>query len=324
MIEKSQEVLGTPDAEAPLTRLAFAKPAAGRVPNPTGADGLPSLLAGRYRIERVLGVGGMGVVYRARDLLHEQFGETSSHVALKVLGETLSRSTDAHLLLYSEFALTRCLRHERVIRAFSFEVDAGCQIAFFTMELMKGMTLDRLLVERPSGLPWCELQPIALELLDALRYTHQQGVLHGDVKPGNVMVGEEGLRLFDFGLGQAAAQVSAGLPGLSLSRFNAWTPAYAAPELLDGAPLSASADLYAVACLLYELAQGLRPFQGVLTQCSSERLPAPRQLPRYCWPALRAALAVDPHQRTMTVAELREVMRRGPSRMRLWFNSHAN
>ncbi len=60
--------------------------------------------------------------------------------------------------------------------------------------------------------------------------THQQGVLHGDVKPGNVMVGEEGLRLFDFGLGQAAAQVSAGLPGLSRSRFNAWTPAYAAPE----------------------------------------------------------------------------------------------
>lgn len=153
---------------------------------------VPALLAGRYRIERVLGAGGMGVVYRARDLLHEQFGEPCSSVALKMLGEAFSQSEDAHVLLYSEFALTRCLRHEGVIRVYSFEVDTGCQLAFYTMELMSGATLDRLLLEYPAGLPWGELQPIAVGLLDALGYSHQQGVLHGDVKPGNVMVGGEG------------------------------------------------------------------------------------------------------------------------------------
>lgn len=270
-------------------------------------DGTPALLAGRYLIERVLGAGGMGVVYRARDLLHEQFGESRSSVAIKVLGEAIRESADAHVLLYSEFALTRSLRHEHVVRVFSFEVDAPCQIAFFAMELLQGMTLDRLLLDRPGGLPWRELQGIAVQLLDALRHCHQQGVLHGDVKPGNVMVGEGGLRLFDFGLGQA----SAGLPGLSRSRFNAWTPAYAAPELLAGGTLSASADLYAVACVLYELAHGRRQ--------PGEPPPRPRQLPRHCWPALRTALAVDPERRTITLDELHEVLgdtRQGLSR---WF-----
>jgi serine/threonine-protein kinase Stk1 len=274
-------------------------------------DGTPELLAGRYLIERVLGAGGMGVVYRARDLLHEQFGEPRSRVAIKVLGEAIRESADAHVLLYSEFALTRSLRHEQVVRVFSFEVDAPCQIAFFTMELLQGMTLDRLLLECPGGLPWRELQSIAVQLLDALRHSHQHGVLHGDVKPGNIMVGDGGLRLFDFGLGQACGQASTGSPGLSRSRFNAWTPAYAAPELLAGGALSASADLYAAACVLYELAHGRRQ--------PAERPPRPRQLPRRCWPALRTALAVDPERRAITLDELHEVL--GDTRQGLgrWF-----
>ncbi|NWE37431.1 protein kinase domain-containing protein, partial [Pseudomonas gingeri] len=117
------------------------------------------------------------------------FGESRSSVAIKVLGEAIRESADAHVLLYSEFALTRSLRHEQVVRVFSFEVDTSCQLAFFTMELLQGLTLDRLLLECPGGLPWRELQGIAVQLLDGLRHSHQQGVLHGDVKPGNVMVG---------------------------------------------------------------------------------------------------------------------------------------
>ncbi|OIN51757.1 serine/threonine protein kinase [Pseudomonas azotoformans] len=276
------------------------------------AAGPPNLLAGRYQLERVLGSGGMGVVYRARDLLHEAFGEPDARVALKLLGETLCASTDAHVLLYSEFALTRSLRHEHVVRAFSFEVDTAHQLAFFTMEVMPGLTLDRLLPECPQGLAWPALQPIALQLLDALAYTHRQGVLHGDVKPANIMVGEQGVRLFDFGLGHAEAQARAGLPGLSRSRLNAWTPAYAAPELMAGGLLSARADLYGVASVLYELAEGRRPGE----RQQHQPLPRPRQLPRHCWPAVCSALAMDPEQRTVSVAELREVL---GYRRRLWF-----
>ncbi|MBW1250460.1 serine/threonine protein kinase [Pseudomonas tolaasii] len=266
-----------------------------------------NLLAGRYQLERELGRGGMGVVYRARDLLHEQFGEPSSNVALKMLGESMSECTDAHVLLYSEFSLTRSLHHEGVVRAFSFEVDTPRQIAFFTMELMHGITLDRLLQECPAGLPWRELQPAAVQLLDALDYTHGQRVLHGDIKPSNVMMGEQGVRLFDFGLGS----VQTGLPSLNRSRFNAWTPTYAAPELLEGGELTVAADLYGAARVVYEMACAKRLE-------SHQTLPntaCPRQLPSGCWPALRSALAADPERRTITVAELAEAM---GCRRRFW------
>lgn len=272
----------------------------------------PDLLAGRYRLERILGTGGMGVIYRARDLLHEAFGEPDCRVALKLLGETLCTATDAHVLLYSEFALTRSLRHDHVVRAFSFEVDTAHQVAFFTMEVMPGLTLDRLLPECPQGLPWQELQTLAMQLLDALAYTHRQGVLHGDVKPANIMVGEQGVRLFDFGLGHSQAQTNAGLPSLSRSRLNAWTPAYAAPELMAGERPSTSTDLYGAACVLYELAGGRRPGE----RQGNQQLLRPRQLPRHCWPALCSALALDPEQRTVCVAELRDVL---GSRRSRWF-----
>ncbi|MBY8948815.1 MULTISPECIES: serine/threonine-protein kinase [unclassified Pseudomonas] len=272
----------------------------------------PKLLAGRYHLERILGTGGMGVVYRARDLLHEAFGEPNAWVALKLLGDTLAECPDGHVLLYSEFAMTRSLRHDHVVRTFAFEVDTPHQIAFFTMELLQGMTLDCLLPQYPDGLPWQELQPIALQLLDALAYAHKQGVLHGDVKPANIMVGEQGVRLFDFGLGHAQAQQAAGLPSLSRSRLNAWTPAYAAPELLAGEDISARAEVYAAACVIYALAQGRRPGERE----PDKPLPRPRQLPRQCWSALHSALAMDPEYRTMCVEELCEAMN---GRRRRWF-----
>jgi serine/threonine-protein kinase Stk1 len=181
------------------------------------------------------------------------------------------------------------------------------------MELMRGMTLDQLLCERPLGLPWPELKAIAVPLLDALAYAHSRGVLHGDMKPSNVMLSEEGLRLFDFGLGLAEGGASQHLPNLNRERLNAWTPGYAAPELLDGAPLSAGADVYGVACVLYELASGKHPFQRLpAIQARDARLEralkAPRNLPRRCWPALRMALAFDPGQRRISAAQLRDAL----------------
>lgn len=284
----------------------------------SGVADLPNVLAGRYRIERLLGVGGMSAVYRARDLLGEQFGDPEPYIALKVLSEAFARSPDSSALLYGEFALTRRLRHQNVLRVQTFEVDPQYQRAFITMELMRGRTLDAVLCERPLGLPWSELRGIALPLLDALAYTHARGVLHGDLKPGNVMLCEEGVRLFDFGLGQPAAGVMPGLPHLSRSRFNAWTPGYAAPELLDGQPLTFSADVYAVACVLYELAGGKLPSQRLSATPARDEpllaeLQAPRYLPEHCWPALRSALAVDACRRMITAEQLRDAMGVPPS-----------
>ncbi|WP_260958451.1 serine/threonine-protein kinase [Pseudomonas citri] len=278
-----------------------------------GIKDVPELVAGRYRLERLLGAGGMGAVYRARDLLHEQYGDPQPCIALKMLRKEFSESCDASALLYSEFALTRYLRHPNVLRPYTFDVDAGCGQAFITLELMHGLTLDQLLCERPLGLPWHELRAIAVPLLDALAYAHGRGVLHGDMKPSNVMLNGADVRLFDFGLGLAEEGPLKDLPGLNRERLKAWTPGYAAPELLEGWPLSRKADVYGVACLLYELASGKHPFRRLPSiqarDAGLEReLKPPRDLPRRCWRALRSALAFDPRQRSIEAQQLRDAL----------------
>ena len=308
------DLLENEEQDSNLTYFAFAKPdnaEAVRAPAKVSIGELPDVLAGRYRIERLLGAGGMGAVYRARDLLSEQFGDPDPYVALKVLSEEFAESPDASALLYNEFALTRRLRHDNVLRLHTFEVDTDCQRAFVTMELMRGLTLDNLLCERPMGLPWEELHGIVLPLLDALAYSHARGVLHGDIKPSNVMLSEEGVRLFDFGLGQAKKGILPGLPHLSRERFNGWTPGYAAPELLEGQALSASADVYGMACVIYELAGGKPSFRRLSSnQARNEHLArdlhAPKNLPKHCWSALQTALAFDMADRTITDKQLRD------------------
>ena len=285
---------------------------------------LPEVLGGRYRIERLLGVGGMGAVYRARDLLREQFGDPEPYVAVKTLSDDFAEYPDANSLLYSEFALTARLKHPHVVRLFGFEVDLPSQRAFLTLELLRGLTLDQLLGERPDGLPWVELREIAIALLEALDYSHALGVLHGDLKPSNVMLADDGLRLFDYGLGQPLEGVLPGLPRLCRSRFAAWTPRYAALELLDGGALTAAADVYALACVLYELASGRHPFRRLSAKQAKamqldKPLQRPAQLPAHCWGALRRALAFDPERRDIGCAELLEVFRApAPGRLQRW------
>ncbi len=265
---------------------------------------LPELLCKRYKIERLLGVGGMGAVYRARDLLREQYGDPDPYVAIKTLNEEFAEYPDANALLYTEFALTSRLRHANVIRVFAFDIDPESQRAFITMEPLKGPTLDQLLEQHPEGLPWSEFRSIALPLLEALACAHDMGVLHGDLKPTNVMLSRDGLRLFDFGLGQPLKGLLNSLPRLSRKRIAAWTPRYAALELLNGEPLTPTSDMYGMACILYELSSGLHPFSRLTAKQASvmqqdKTLQKPANLPARCWPALRCALAFDKTERNI-------------------------
>lgn len=304
-----------------LTYFAFAnmnKADFTRTATKTPSGKMPDVLAGRYGIEAVLGAGGMGAVYRARDLLREQFGDTDPYVALKVFSEDFNNSPDVSALLYCEFALTQRVRHDNVVRMYSFDVDIDSQRAFVTMELLRGVTLDRLLCDRPSGLMWCELRDIALQMLAALACAHERGVIHGDVKPSNFMLCDEGVRLFDFGLSQIEQGALSGLPSLSRTRFSAWTPGYAASELFDGGVLTASADVFSIACVIYELSSGKHPFQRLPSnkardQRLDRKLSKPENLPRYLWPILRAALAFDVSVRAVTAAQLRDQFKAGSS-----------
>ncbi|WP_349972619.1 serine/threonine-protein kinase [Pseudomonas caspiana] len=272
---------------------------------------LPDVLCGRYRLEEILGAGGMSVVYRARDLLHEQFGDPDPFIAIKLLNDDFAEVPDAGVLLYREFALTRHLCHPYIIRLRSFEVDLSCRRAFVTQDLLRGTGLDKFLCEQPSGLNAAEVKAVAVPLLDALAHSHESGVLHGDLKPANMMLTDNGPRLIDFGLGGTFDGVLSGLPRLSRERFDAWTPSYAAPELLEDGVLSPSTDVYAMACVLYELASGKHPYGNRTSiQARDEQLwrslSGPPNLPVRFWPALRHALSLDSNKRTISAQELHD------------------
>lgn len=272
---------------------------------------------GRYRIERVLGAGGVSRVYQACDLLREQLGEPDPWVAVKVLSDDLAKAPDASVLLYREFSLTLRLHHPHVVRALQFDVDTANHRAFIVLELMRGLTLDRLLRERSEGLPWGELREIVVQLLNALAYLHERGVVHGDLKPSNAMLSDQGLRLFDFGLSEASGEVSTAVPSLDRSRIDAWTPAYAAPELLESGQLTASCDVYAVACLIYELASGSHPFLRLdALKARAERLDRalrmPSSLPPSCHATLARAMAFDIQERCVDARQLYRVFLDSP------------
>lgn len=320
------------DESNDLTYLAFAESATQSAPERAteGLSGMAEIYASRYKLERLLGVGGMGAVYRARDLLREQFADPYPYVALKTLTDDFAEYPDANALLFSEFALTSRLQHKHVVRTFSFDVDMASKRAFITLELLNGLTLDQLLCDNPHGLSWNELRDIAIPLIQALQYSHAQGVVHGDIKPSNVLLADDGLRLFDYGLGQPVEGVLTGLPRLSRQRFNAWTPRYAALELINGEPLTPLADIYALACVLLELSSGQHPFQRLSARQAmniklDQQLQRPEKIPARCWDALLQAIAFEPQQRSQNCDELLQAFQTPePSRRSGWFNHRSS
>src|SRR5262245_45702698 len=206
-----------------------------------GGERFPAgtVLAGRYRVAVALGAGGMGAVYRADDLTLGQ------PVALKFMG---GLGGDDHLArLRHEVRVALEVTHANVCRVFDLvEGEAG---PFLTMELVEGGSLADLL-RQIGRLPGEKAEDIARQLCEGLAAIHARGLLHRDLKPGNVLLDDRGrVRIADFGLaGPAGAGVTAG------------TPAYMAPELLAGGAASVQSDLYALGLVLYEVLTGRPAF----------------------------------------------------------------
>lgn len=289
---------------------------------------LPDVLCGRYSLERLLGVGGMGAVYRARDLLREQLGDPDAFVAVKTLSDEFAEYVDGNALLFGEFAITARLHHRHIVRFHSFEIDPDSERGFIVMEQLKGCTLDHLLLRYPQGLPWADAREIAIALLEALAHAHSRGVLHGDIKPGNLMLNDGDIRLFDFGLGRPVDPCRSTLPMLARNRFAAWTPRYAAPELMDQGTLSVATDIYAVACVIYELCHGQHPYRRLSAkqaQGMKLQLTAPTGMPAPVWKILRKGLAFDTGRRLDSLAPLLAAFRAHPEipRFGRWFGRRA-
>jgi serine/threonine-protein kinase len=215
---------------------------------------------GRYRVDRLLGSGGMGVVYAARDV------ELNRVVALKMLHHGAS-SADARARLVREAQTMAKLSHPNLVPI--FELGTRATDDFLAMEMIDGPTLDHWLREGKRG--WRDVIGRLLEAGRGLEAAHAAGVVHRDFKPGNVLIGPDGrARVSDFGLARPdedASPPSGSAPvgdPLFVTQAGAvlGTPAYMAPEQLEGNPADARSDQFSFCVTLYEALTGTRPFEG--------------------------------------------------------------
>ncbi|MFG2048148.1 protein kinase [Micromonospora sp. NPDC048935] len=234
------------------------------------------LLARRYRLLDQIGAGGMSVIWRARDEVLARV------VALKVLAPSLAADARFRDMVREEARAAAQLVHPHVTSVHDYgETVApdGSITSFVVMELLSGEELELRLTEGP--LPWAEAVQVAAQVADALAAAHRLGIVHRDITPANVMMTGSGVKVLDFGI---ATRI--GTPDDDEDGGTFGTPAYVAPERLDGAPAQPSTDVYSLGVLLYEALTGRVPY------------------PAETWEQLSAALANGPPP---TLAELPEL-----------------
>ena len=237
--------------EPPVTNQLPKDEDLGRTPQvraaalPARTAALPPALAARFEQLAVLGQGGAGVVFKARDLL------IGREVAIKILLAGLAEQTG---ILKGEATHLAKLEHERVVRLYDFGVADGA--AYLVMEYVRGDTLwKRLASDRP---PLLESLGIGIELAEGLAAAHALSLAHGDVKPMNIFLDRGGhVKIADFGLARPVADAGEARKGEVLG-----TPGYMAPEQVDGMPLTSASDVYAAGVVLFEMLTGQRLFTG--------------------------------------------------------------
>lgn len=210
-----------------------------------------SLFANRYRIERVIGRGGMGVVYRALD------GPLEEIIAIKTLH--CADSTPGLLERFKrEIRMARRITHRNVVRTYDY--GESNQRYFISMEYVSGTMLSELLAGS-NRLPCGQAMRIARQICLGLQAAHEEGIIHRDIKPQNVLIdGKGAVKLMDFGL----ARLAEGSDGLTAAGVIIGTPYYMSPEQVQGEALDARSDVYSFGVLLYEMLCHRRPFASPL------------------------------------------------------------
>ncbi|HTT07776.1 MAG TPA: protein kinase [Gammaproteobacteria bacterium] len=270
-----------------------------------------TILKERFRLMEVLGVGGMGTVYRGVDLLKEEARDRNPFVALKVLNEDFKQHPDSFIALQREASRQQKLAHPNIATVYDF--DRTGSTVFLTMELMEGQPLNtyiKKVVKHKNGIPFPAALRIVKGLGAALNYAHERRIVHSDFKPGNCFLLKSGdVKVLDFGIARAVKNPGAGEGEKTLfdpSKLGALTPAYASAEMLDGMDPVPQDDIYALACVAYELLTGRHPFNKMpANQARANKLaPAPiKGLNRRQNKALARGLAFSRDKRSKTIQE---------------------
>lgn len=262
------------------------------------------VLRDRFVIERVLGEGGMGQVFLARDWQAEK---SNPFVALKVLGASFRDHPQAFAALRREATQSRTLTHPNIVAVFDFD-RAGDHV-YMVMEYLKGQALDALIGSRPQGGKLAEVWPLIEGIARGLEYVHQKNIVHADVKPRNVMVTENGeVKVLDLGIARTLDenQASGSTTRFDPETLGALTPQYASPEMFEGQTPRPQDDIFALGCIAYELLTGKHPYdRRTAIEARSMRLEPKRPpgLKTRQWKAIKTSLAMQRAERPSTVTE---------------------
>jgi hypothetical protein len=294
------------EADDDRTRMRGAAEDATRARGATPASALTpgSLIRRRYLLERMIGSGGMGQVWKAKDLVSEQARDPNPWVAIKLLNADFEADPNGFVALQRETKKAQELAHPNVSTVFTFDIDdGGTGRAFMSMELLEGSGLDALIRARPGGLSRAEAAPLITGMARGLDYAHKKGLVHSDFKPGNVFVIDGGVpKVLDFGIARAAqvAGVERREDSYDAGSLGGLTLPYASPEMIEQREPHPADDVYALGLVAYELLSGRHPFaRRSAVQARDQGLkPARiRGLRRYEWQAIVRALQFDRAQR---------------------------
>lgn len=265
------------------------------------------LLANRYELGPAIGYGGMAEVHRARDV------RLGREVAVKILRQDLARDVQFQVRFRREALASASLNHPAIVAVFDTGEDQGPDGAtpFIVMEYVEGQTLREIL-KRDGPLPIAQAVSVAAEICAALDFSHRNGIVHRDVKPGNVMVSSDGtVKVMDFGIARTVSDSSATMTSTAAV---IGTAQYLSPEQARGESVDARSDVYSCGCLLYELVAGTPPFTGdspvaVAYQHVREDPTPPSQLNPDVTPALDAvvikAMSKNPANRYQSAHDMR-------------------
>lgn len=280
------------------------------VPGGSSVSAEPIVLAERYRLGELIGRGGMAKVYRGYDLT------LGREVAIKILDPELARDTAFRTRFRLEAQAASRMSHPSIVRVFDAGEDSSATelpVPYIVMELINGTLLKSIISDGP--VPVEDAVRYVDGILEALDYSHRAGVVHRDIKPGNVMVTEKGqVKVMDFGIARAVSDSSS---TVAETTQIIGTAAYFSPEQAKGEPVDARADLYSTGVVLYELLTGRQPFRGespvaVAYQHVSETPVPPTEVnensPGALDPIVLRALAKDPYQRYPDAASFRAAL----------------
>ena len=275
----------------------------------------PQLLGGRYELDGVVGRGGMAEVYRARDIRLDRI------VAVKTLREDLARDQTFQARFRREAQSAASLNHPSIVAVYDTGEDmaAPTHVPYIVMEYVDGRTLRELIHDDRRLLPERALE-ITDGVLRALDYSHRNGIIHRDIKPGNVMLTRSAeVKVMDFGIARAVSDAQA---TMTQTAQVIGTAQYLSPEQARGERVDARSDLYSTGCLLYELLTGRPPFTGdspvaiAYQHVRENPIPPSRvdpEIPAWADSIVLKAMAKDPAERYQSAAEMRTDIQRALS-----------